>query len=61
METIGETFKTIREEKQLYLEDVKAETGINKTLLSRIENGKRLPTKEQVIQLSKFYNVEKMT
>ncbi len=59
METIGETFKTIREEKQLYLEDVKAETGINKTLLSRIENGKRLPTKEQVIQLSKFYNVEK--
>src|SRR5690554_553078 len=59
METIGETFKTIREERQLYLEDVKAETGINKTLLSRIENGKRLPTKEQVIQLSKFYNVEK--
>lgn len=59
METIGETFKTIREERQLYLEDVKAKTGINKTLLSRIENGKRLPTKEQVIQLSKFYNVEK--
>lgn len=59
METIGQTFRTIREERQLYLEDVKKKTGINKTLLSRIENGKRLPTKDQVIQLSKFYKVEK--
>ncbi len=58
MGTIGQTFKTIREERQLNLEDVKERTGINKTLLSRIENGKRLPTKEQVIQLSKFYKVE---
>ncbi|HLW40647.1 MAG TPA: DNA methyltransferase [Brumimicrobium sp.] len=59
METIGKTFKSIREKRDLFLEDVKQKTGINKTLLSRIENGKRLPTKEQVIQLSKFYNVEK--
>ena len=58
METIGKTFKSIRENRDLFLEDVKQKTGINKTLLSRIENGKRLPTKEQVIQLSKFYNVE---
>ena len=59
METIGNTFKSIRENRNLFLEDVKQKTGINKTLLSRIENGKRLPTKEQVIHLSKFYNVEK--
>src|SRR5690554_6368640 len=58
METIGKTFKNIRENRDLFLEDVKQKTGINKTLLSRIENGERLPTKEQVIQLSKFYNVE---
>ncbi len=59
MTTIGKTFKNIREKRDLFLEDVNQQTGINKTLLSRIENGKRLPTKEQVIQLSKFYNVEK--
>lgn len=59
METIGKTFKKIREKRDLFLEDVKQKTGINKTLLSRIENGKRLPTKKQVIQLSRFYNVGK--
>lgn len=59
METIGQTFKKIRKERQLFLEEVNKETGINKTLLSRIENGKRLPTKEQVIQLSKYYKVTK--
>ena len=59
MRTIGETFKNIREERKLLLEEVTKETGINKTLLSRIENGKRLPTREQVNQLCKYYKVEK--
>lgn len=59
MQTIGSTFKNIREERRLVLENVTKETGINKTLLSRIENGKRLPTREQVIQLGKYYNAEK--
>lgn len=59
MESIGQTFKNIREKRQLFLESVTQKTGINKTLLSRIETGKRLPTKEQVIQLSKFYKIEK--
>ncbi len=58
MQTIGSTFKNIREERRLVLENVTKETGINKTLLSRIENGKRLPTREQVIQLGKYYNAE---
>ena len=59
MQTIGSTFKNIREERKLLLEDVTKKTGINKTLLSRIENGKRLPTREQVTQLGKYYNAEK--
>ena len=59
MRTIGETFKNIREEHKLLLEEVTKETGINKTLLSRIENGKRLPTREQVNQLCKYFKVEK--
>ncbi len=59
MQTIGSTFKNIREERNLLLEDVTKKTGINKTLLSRIENGKRLPTREQVTQLGKYYKAEK--
>jgi site-specific DNA-methyltransferase (adenine-specific) len=59
MQTIGTTFKNIREERKLLLEDVTQKTGINKTLLSRIENGKRLPTREQVNQLGKYYKAKK--
>lgn len=59
MQTIGSTFKDIREKRGLLLEDVTQKTGINKTLLSRIENGKRLPTKEQVNLLCKYYKAQK--
>lgn len=59
MQTIGTTFKNIREERKLLLEDVTKKTGINKTLLSRIENGKRMPTREQINQLCTFYKAEK--
>lgn len=59
MQTVGMTFKSIREEQKLLLEDVTKETGINKTLLSRIENGKRLPTREQLNLLCKYYKAEK--
>ena len=53
------TFKTIREDRHLLLEKVSQVTGINKTVLSRIENGKRLPTREQVDSLCKYYKAEK--
>ena len=59
MQTIGSTLKTIREDKGLLLQDLTIKTGINKTLLSRIENDKRLPTREQVNQLCKYYKVQK--
>ena len=59
MQTIGSTFKEIREERQLLLENVTKKTGISKTVLSRIENGRRLPTKEQVNLLCKYYKAEK--
>jgi DNA modification methylase/DNA-binding XRE family transcriptional regulator len=58
MQTIGSTFKNIREEKKLLLESVTKKTGISKTVLSRIENGRRLPTKEQVDLLCKYYKAE---
>jgi site-specific DNA-methyltransferase (adenine-specific) len=59
MQTIGTTFKNIREERKLLLEDLSKKTGISKAVLSRIENGKRLPTREQVNQLCKYYKAEK--
>lgn len=59
MQTIGTTFKNIREERNLLLEDLTKKTGISKAVLSRIENGKRLPTREQVDQLCKYYKAEK--
>jgi site-specific DNA-methyltransferase (adenine-specific) len=59
MQTIGTTFKNIREERKLLLEDITKKTGISKAVLSRIENGKRLPTREQVNQLCKYYKAEK--
>lgn len=58
IESIGAIFKNIRESKGLLLNNVTEETGINTSLLSRIENNKRLPTKEQVRILSKFYKAE---
>lgn len=54
--SIGDTLKEIRESKGYHLQEVAEKTAINYTLLSRIENGKRLPTKLQIQTLAKFYN-----
>lgn len=58
MQSIGSTLKHLREEKGLLLEDVAKFTNIDVTLLSRIENCKRLPTKEQVNILCKYYHAK---
>lgn len=57
--TIGSTLKTIREENKLLLQDVAKKTGINKTLLSRIETNNRMPTRDQVNLLCKYYKAQK--
>ena len=54
--SIGDTLKEIRELKGFQLQDVAEKTTINYTSLSRIENGKRLPTKEQISLLAHFYD-----
>ncbi|WP_271393557.1 DNA adenine methylase [Aequorivita sinensis] len=54
--SIGSTLKEIRETKGFHLQEVAEETSINFTILSRIETGKRLPTKNQVQSLASFYN-----
>ena len=54
--SIGDTLKEIRETKGFHLQDVAKNTSINYSILSRIETGKRLPTKPQVQNLATFYN-----
>ena len=49
--SIGDTLKEIRETKGFHLQEVAEKTTINYTSLSRIETGKRLPTKPQVQML----------
>ncbi|MDZ7881071.1 MAG: DNA adenine methylase [Saprospiraceae bacterium] len=55
MYSIGTFLRELREEKGLHLQEVHQKTNIDLSLLSRIENGKRLPTKEQILQLAGYY------
>lgn len=59
MKTIGETLRELRENKKFFLREVGAELSIDPTLLSKIERDERMPTKEQVVLLSNFYEENK--
>ncbi len=48
----------MREQNGLLLRQVAAEIEIDQALLSKIERGERLPTRDQVIRLAKFYEVD---
>ncbi len=56
--SIGNILKEIREANNFSLQDVTRATRIDYTLLSRIETGKRLPTKEQIKKLALFYKYD---
>jgi adenine-specific DNA-methyltransferase len=59
MNSIGTFLKEARENLALQLQDVQSKTEIDMTVLSRIENGKRFPTKSQLLQLVQLYNCDK--
>ncbi len=58
MPTLGPILRSLREERGLPLQAVQDSTGIEVTLLSRMETGKRLPTVEQVQKLASVYNYD---
>ena len=58
MYTVGLILKELREETEYSLIDVQQKTGIDLTQLSKIENGKRLPTIEQIQSLAQIYNFD---
>ncbi len=57
MESFAEQIKRLRKEKKVTLKIVSGELNIDKALLSKIENGKRIATKETVRKLAKYYKV----
>jgi transcriptional regulator with XRE-family HTH domain len=57
METLGEIIRVEREKRGLLLRHVAAATDVDQALISKFERGERLPSKDQVIRLAKFYNL----
>jgi transcriptional regulator with XRE-family HTH domain len=58
-QTIGTILRELREAKGLLLREVGAKLSLDPTILSKIEQDKRMPTKEQVKSLANFYKDQK--
>jgi transcriptional regulator with XRE-family HTH domain len=58
MESFAEQVKRLRKEKDVPLRVVSAHLDIDQAILSKIENGKRKSTRENVIKLARYYNVK---
>ena len=61
MKRIGEILRNLRGKKGLLLRQVAAEVEIDPALLSKIERGERIPTKNQVIRFAKFFKADENT
>ncbi|MFZ0280907.1 MAG: nucleotidyltransferase domain-containing protein [Bacteroidales bacterium] len=57
MESFGETIRRLRQEKRLPLRTVAAYREIDQAVLSKIERGLRKLSRENVLKLSRFFNV----
>ncbi len=57
MESFGETIRRLRQEKRLPLRTVAAYLEIDQAVLSKIERGLRKLSRENVLKLSRFFNV----
>ncbi len=58
MENLGKTIRKLREEKKLPLRKVADYLDIDQAILSKIERGQRFASREQVIKLAGFFNVD---
>ncbi|HUZ58294.1 MAG TPA: helix-turn-helix transcriptional regulator [Hanamia sp.] len=56
MDSFGSQIKKLREQQQLPLRTVAAYLDIDQASLSKIEHGRRKASREQVIQLAKYFN-----
>ncbi|MEO6734102.1 MAG: nucleotidyltransferase domain-containing protein [Ferruginibacter sp.] len=58
MDSLGDTIRKLREEKELPLRTVAAFLDIDQAILSKVERGQRKPTREQVVKLAAFFKVK---
>jgi HTH-type transcriptional regulator, competence development regulator len=58
MDSLGDTIRKLREEKELPLRTVAAFLDIDQAILSKIERGHRKPNREQVINLAAYFKVK---
>jgi len=58
MDSLGDTIRKLREEKELPLRTVAAFLDIDQAILSKIERGQRKPKREQVVQLAEYFEVK---
>ena len=58
MKSIGNTLRELRENKQLPLRVVAAFLDIDPAIMSRIERGQRKASREQVVKLAEYFNVD---
>jgi HTH-type transcriptional regulator, competence development regulator len=55
---LGILFRRKRDEKGLLIRQVAAVTELDQAIISRIENGERIPTREQALKLAGLYNLD---
>lgn len=58
MDSLGSRIKQLREKQELPLRTVAAFLDIDQAVLSKIEHGHRKATREQVLQLAKYFKVD---
>lgn len=58
MNDFGNSIRKLREDKQLTLKTVAIELQIDFAILSKIERGQRKATREQVLKLAQYYQIE---
>jgi HTH-type transcriptional regulator, competence development regulator len=58
MNGFGQKIRELRERNNLLLRQVASSIAIDQALLSKIERGDRIATRNQVLALAKFFNVK---
>ncbi len=58
MDSLGDTIRKLREDRELPLRTVAAFLDIDQAILSKIERGQRKPTREHVVKLAEYFKVK---
>lgn len=58
MKNIGSILRALRTNKQLPLRTIAAFLDIDPAIMSKIERGQRKASREQIVKLAKFFNVD---